>query len=59
LARKHGGTGLGLSIVNGLIERHGGRLTIDSALGQGTCVSLDLPTAPAEAQRPRIAAVAD
>src|SRR5437868_1476999 len=59
LARKHGGTGLGLSIVNGLIERHGGRLTIDSALGQGTCVSLDLPVARAEAQRPRIAAVAD
>ena len=59
LARKHGGTGLGLSIVNGLIERHGGRLTIDSALGQGTCVSLDLPAAPAEAERPRIAAVAD
>ena len=59
LARKHGGTGLGLSIVNGLIERHGGRLTIDSALGRGTCVSLDLPAAHAEAQRPRIAAVAD
>jgi len=59
LARKHGGTGLGLSIVNGLIQRHGGRLTIDSALGQGTCVSLDLPATPAEAQRPRIAAVAD
>jgi signal transduction histidine kinase len=59
LARKHGGTGLGLSIVNGLIERHGGRLTIDSGLGQGTCVSLDLPATPAEAQRPRIAAVAD
>jgi len=59
LARKHGGTGLGLSIVNGLIERHGGRLTIDSALGRGTCVSLDLPAVHAEAQRPRIAAVAD
>ena len=59
LARKHGGTGLGLSIVNGLIERHGGRLTIDSAPGQGTCVSLDLPAARAEAERRRIAAVAD
>jgi signal transduction histidine kinase len=59
LARKHAGTGLGLSIVNGLIERHGGRLMIDSAPGQGTCVSLDLPAARAEAHRPRIAAVAD
>jgi signal transduction histidine kinase len=41
LARKYGGTGLGLSIVNALIERHGGRLTIDSAPSKGTCVSLD------------------
>jgi signal transduction histidine kinase len=59
LARKHGGTGLGLSIVNGLVERHGGRLTIDSAPGQGTCVSLDLPAVRAESERRRIAAVAD
>jgi two-component system, cell cycle sensor histidine kinase PleC len=60
LARKHGGTGLGLSIVNRLTERHGGRLRIDSAPGQGTCVSIDLPAARAEAaERPRIAAVAD
>jgi len=34
-------------------------LMIDSAPGQGTCVSLDLPAARAEAHRPRIAAVAD
>jgi signal transduction histidine kinase len=59
LARKHGGTGLGLSIVNALTERHGGRLTIDSAPGKGTRVSIDLPAARAAAQRPRIAAVAD
>jgi signal transduction histidine kinase len=43
LARQFGGTGLGLSIVNALIERHGGRLTIDSTLARGTCVSLDFP----------------
>ena len=43
LARKHGGTGLGLSIVNGLIERHGGRLSFDSAPNKGTTVSLDFP----------------
>jgi len=41
LARKYGGTGLGLSIVNALIQRHGGRLTIDSTPSKGTCVSLD------------------
>jgi len=62
LARKHGGTGLGLSIVNGLIERHGGRLSFDSAPHQGTTVSLDFPVSaePAVARRyitetPRVA----
>src|SRR5262249_41524129 len=59
LARKHGGTGLGLSVVNGLTERHGGRLTIDSVPGRGTRVSIDLPAVHAQAERPRIAAVAD
>ncbi|MBV8492242.1 MAG: response regulator [Alphaproteobacteria bacterium] len=59
LARKHGGTGLGLSIVHGLIECHGGRLTIDSAPQKGTSVSLDFPTVRAEATQRRIAAVAD
>ena len=59
LARKFGGTGLGLSIVNGLIERHGGRLTIDSTPQRGTCASLDFPAVRAEAEPRRIAAVAD
>ena len=59
LARKFGGTGLGLSIVNGLIERHGGRLTIDSAPQQGTCASLEFPAIRTETEQRRIAAVAD
>jgi signal transduction histidine kinase len=59
LARKHGGTGLGLSIVNGLIERHGGHLMIDSVPQQGTCVSLEFPAIRVEAAQRRIAAVAD
>jgi len=58
LARKYGGTGLGLSIVNGLIERHGGHLSIDSAPVKGTCVSLEFPAVRAEAQQRRIAAIA-
>jgi PAS domain S-box-containing protein len=37
------GTGLGLSIVKSLIERHGGRVWLDSAEGQGTTVSFTLP----------------
>ncbi|WP_445326722.1 ATP-binding protein [Sphingobium sp. AN641] len=37
------GTGLGLSMVHGLAAQLGGGLSIDSALGQGTCVDLWLP----------------
>jgi PAS domain S-box-containing protein len=43
------GTGLGLAIARGFTERSGGALTIESALGQGTTVSLWLPVVPAEA----------
>jgi two-component system phosphate regulon sensor histidine kinase PhoR len=42
-SRELGGTGLGLSIVKHLMKAHGGKMTIDSALGHGTTVSLDLP----------------
>jgi signal transduction histidine kinase len=41
--RTYGGTGLGLPITQGLIEAHGGTLTIDSRPGQGTRVSIVLP----------------
>lgn len=36
------GTGLGMSIVRSVAERHGGRVTIDSAPGRGTRVTLVL-----------------
>ena len=42
--RTYGGTGLGLPITKGLIEAHGGALTILSRLGEGTTVRLVLPT---------------
>ncbi|HEV8143345.1 MAG TPA: ATP-binding protein [Methylomirabilota bacterium] len=43
-SRELGGTGLGLAIVKHLVIAHGGDLTIDSTLGQGTTVRFTLPT---------------
>jgi PAS domain S-box-containing protein len=43
LARKFEGAGLGLSLSKALIELHGGSLSIDSRVGDGTRVSLCLP----------------
>jgi cell cycle sensor histidine kinase DivJ len=37
------GAGLGLPIVKGLAEAHGGRVTMQSCLGEGTCVTVWLP----------------
>jgi signal transduction histidine kinase len=37
------GTGLGLSIVYGVIQRHGGKLGMKSAPGQGTTFTIRLP----------------
>ena len=41
--RTHEGTGLGLSVVRGLVGLHGGVLTVESAPGTGTRVSVRLP----------------
>jgi signal transduction histidine kinase len=45
LARSVPGTGLGLPIAKGLVEAHGGALRIVSAPGEGTVVSILLPSA--------------
>ena len=44
--RQHEGTGLGLSLVRSFVELHGGRVEIESALGQGTTVRVFLPMTP-------------
>jgi signal transduction histidine kinase len=43
LDRQFQGTGLGLSLVKGLVELHGGKITIASVPNQGTTVSVTLP----------------
>ena len=42
-SRLSGGTGLGLAIVKHIVERHHGRLDIDSEVGRGTIVAVRLP----------------
>ncbi len=41
------GTGLGLSITYGIVQEHGGTITCDSQVGQGTRFSIRLPLAQA------------
>ncbi|GAB4394920.1 MAG: hypothetical protein Tsb0032_24520 [Kiloniellaceae bacterium] len=44
LSRKHEGTGLGLPLCRALIEVHGGELKLESKLGEGTTITVTLPT---------------
>jgi signal transduction histidine kinase len=37
------GTGLGLSIVKSIVERHGGEVTVESQLGEGSTFRVTLP----------------
>lgn len=43
-SREKGGTGLGLAIVKHIVNRHRGRLQIDSRPGEGSTFSVILPT---------------
>ena len=37
------GTGLGLSISYGIVQKHGGNITVTSKLQEGTCFRIELP----------------
>ena len=43
---RQSGAGLGLSLVKRLIELHGGRVTLVSKTGEGTCVTCFIPETP-------------
>ncbi len=44
------GTGLGLYISYGIVEKHGGTLTVESVLGEGTTFTIQLPASSSEIQ---------
>lgn len=45
MAMQAHGSGLGLSLVKHALEAHGGRVSVESTLNQGTCFTLHLPVA--------------
>ena len=51
--RRHEGTGLGLSIVKSLIALHGGELTVQSKIDEGTTVTVALPLAFSRPEMPQ------
>ena len=54
-SRSGGGTGLGLALISGLTDLHGGRVHIDSRVGEGTTVIVSFPPRCPTAADPDVA----
>jgi two-component system phosphate regulon sensor histidine kinase PhoR len=44
-SREAGGTGLGLSIARHIVDAHGGKIWVESAVGRGSCFHFSIPAA--------------
>lgn len=51
-SRRLGGAGLGLPIARTIVEAHGGRIRVTSAVGRGTTVAVILPSVSPESGAP-------
>jgi PAS domain S-box-containing protein len=52
LNRQYEGTGLGLALVKQIVELHGGFVTLQSELGQGSCFTIGLPYRVSKGEMP-------
>jgi PAS domain S-box-containing protein len=46
------GSGLGLAVVHGIVQSHGGAITVSSALGRGACFKIYLPCCAEKSDKP-------
>ena len=51
-SRETGGTGLGLAIVKHIVQQHGAKIQIKSALDQGTCIKITFPQPDTDSKSP-------